>query len=305
VSPSVANAPVSYGVFELTVGSDRYLAPAERVLEEVAAAGYGGIDLGPVGYLADTATISQRLARHGLSLSGAYIELAFHDPPRLEAAMPSLDRLLDTLDAAQPTASGPPARPTLAAATSPTHHARPGQAQADPSIGLDNAGWQAFGRGLELVVRRCRERGHEPTFHHHAATYVEAPREIERLLALSDVGLCLDTGHLLVAGGDPLAALSRWADRINHVHLKEAAMSVMAEIVAAGASADQIWARSVFGPLGTGDLGLEGILRGLAAIGYQGWVVVEQDVLTDNWARFQEAVVDQRANRARLAELGW
>ncbi|HVM30889.1 MAG TPA: TIM barrel protein [Candidatus Limnocylindrales bacterium] len=298
----LANAPVSYGVFEMTVGSERFLAPAERVLDEVAAAGYAGIDLGPLGYLGEGDALGERLAGRSLALSGAYIELPFHDPSALDEAMPALERTLDVLDLAAG-GGNPPPPPTLAAAGSPEHRARPGQAEHDPTIGLDEAGWAELARGLQRVVDRCRSRGHEPAFHHHAATYVEASREVDRLLGMTDVSLCLDTGHLLVGGGDPVAALERWAGRIRHVHLKDADMGLLGQIVDEGASADEIWSRGVFRPLGHGALDVATFLRGLQAMGYDGWIVVEQDVLTGAAARFEQAVADQRANLELLRGL--
>lgn len=300
---ALANAPVSYGVFELTVGSDRYLAPFDRLLDEVAAAGYAGIDLGPVGYLAGGGRLGDRLAAKGLGLAGGYIEMPFHEPAAVAEAMPTLDALLDEFDAA-PSAGMPPARPTLAAGGSEGHRKRPGGSHTDRTIGLDDAHWLDFGEGLRRVVERCRERGYEPTFHHHTATYVEAPWEIERVLELSDVGLCLDTGHLLIGGGDPVTMLGALAGRINQVHLKDVRLELLREIVAAGGAADQIWSREVFCPLGDGDLDLSGVIATLAMIGYTGWAVVEQDVLTNSAERFERAVSDQQRNRRTLAGLG-
>src|SRR6202020_1130962 len=103
-------------------------------------------------------------------------------------------------------------------------------------------------------VRRCRERGYEPTFHHETATYVEAPWEIERLLDVSDVGLCLDTGHLLLGRGDPVAAITAWGERINQLHLKDARIETLEQIVAEGAPVTEIWRRRAFRPLGEGDI---------------------------------------------------
>lgn len=302
---AVANAPVSYGAFELTVGSERYLAPAERVLDEVAAAGYAGIDLGPLGYLGEADQLAERLASRGLCLAGGYIELPFTDRAVLAAAMPTLEALLDAFDAAGGDLAGPSPRPTLAAAADEAHQRRPGQAQADRSIGLDDDGWRRFADGLRHAVDRCRERGYEPTFHHHAGTLVEAPWEIERVLDSSDVGLCLDTGHLIVGGGDPVSAIRAWRARINHVHVKDASRALMADIVATGGNAEQIWTRGVFRALGDGDLDVDGALAGLREIGYAGWLVVEQDVLVDDARRFEQAARDQAANRRSLAQRGW
>jgi inosose dehydratase len=152
-------------------------------------------------------------------------------------------------------------------------------------------------------VDRCRERGYEPTFHHHTATYVEAQWEIERLLELTDVGLCLDTGHLLLGRGDPVKAIREWAERINQVHLKDARLARLEEIVAEAAPVEEIWRRRAFCALGDGDIDLEAVLASLADIDYTGWLVVEQDVLPDPENPSQPAL-DQQRNREYLRAHG-
>jgi inosose dehydratase len=300
----VANAPVSYGAFELTVGMDPNVPDGVHVLDEVAAAGYGGIDLGPVGYLGNGAELGERLSARHLGLAGAYLELPYADHEALQRALPMLDEMLDTFDAAASYRVGPPPRPTLADSGSEDRRAHPGQAVKEPATGLDAAAWWRFATGLGDVVARCRDRGYEPTFHHETGTYVEAPWEIERVLDISDIGLCLDTGHLLLGGGDPVAAVTAWSSRINQVHLKDAKRSVMAGIIADGAPVTDIWSREAFPALGEGDLDADGVLAALGRIGYSGWVVVEQDTLPRTKERFDRAAADQRANREFLARRG-
>jgi inosose dehydratase len=300
----VANAPVSYGAFEMTVGIDPHVPNGIDVLDEVAGAGYAGIDLGPVGYLGRGGELGTRLRERGLGLAGAYLELPYWDDGALEAAWPALEDVLDAFDEVGPIEGKPAPRPTLAALGTDARHARPGRAASDRSLGLDDAGWQRFGKGLRRVVARSRERGYEPTFHPETGTYVEAPWEIERVLEVSDVGLCLETGHLMVGGGDPVRAVSDWGPRINHVHLKDARASVVAGIVRDGAPSSAIWQREAFAPLGEGDLDADGVLEALRAIGYEGWLVVEQDSYPKTPERFAQAAADQRANRAFLAARG-
>jgi inosose dehydratase len=70
------------------------------------------------------------------------------------------------------------------------------------------------GTRAERAAEIARERGYEPVFHHHTATYVEELPEIERFLADTDVALLLDSGHLTPAGGDPIAVLRDWREWI-------------------------------------------------------------------------------------------
>jgi inosose dehydratase len=302
---SIANAPVSYGAFEVTVGHDPNVPDGISVLDHVAEAGYAGIDLGPVGYLGSGEGLGELLAERRLGLAGAYLELPYADHAALRQALPDLDAMLDTFDAVRPYLSGPAPLPTLADNGSEARRGRPGRAVDDPSSGLDPAQWRAFGQGLAMVVARCRDRGYEPTFHPETGTYVEAPWEIERVLELSDIGLCLETGHMMLGGGDPVMMLREHASRINHVHLKDAVLAVMRQILAEEAPVTDIWSREAFCAFGGGDLDVPAILSGLREIEFSGWLVVEQDILPRTAERFARAAADQRANRAYLAARGF
>ena len=297
----LANAPVSYGAFEITVGIDPNVPDPLTLLDWVRAAGYDGVDLGPFGYLGDVETLPGRLAERGLGLVGGYLELPFSEPDRITAELPNLDALLDIFDTVSGQGLAP--KPTLADAGSEIRSRYPGRATLDRSVGLDDAGWARFADGLGEAVARCRARGYDPTFHHHTATYIEAQWEIERLLEISDVGLCLDTGHLLLGRGEPITAIREWADRINHVHLKDARLDRLEEIVAEAAPVQEIWRRKAFCALGDGDIDIEGVLGALAEIGYSGWLVVEQDVLPDP-DNPNEPAEDQRRNREYLRSHG-
>ena len=199
---------------------------------------------------------------------------------------------------------GPPPRPTLADAGSRERRSRPFRSTAERSLGLDADGWQRFGTGLARVVGHCRDRGYEPTFHPETGTYVEAPWEIEQVLDRSDIGLCLETGHMMLGGGDPVALLRDWAERVNHVHLKDASLAVRDQIVADGAQATEIWSREAFPVLGGGDLDVDAVLDGLRGMSFGGWLVVEQDILPRSAERFARAAEEQRLNRAFLAARG-
>jgi inosose dehydratase len=301
---AIANAPVSYGAFELTVGHDPHVPDGLSVLDQVAAAGYAGIDLGPVGYLGSGAQLGELLAERGLGLAGAYLELPCADPDALEQTLPEVDAMLDTFDAVRPFLTGPAPRPTIADNGSNARRELPARAAQNRSAGLTADQWRHFGAGLTRVVTHCRDRGYEPAFHPEIGTYVEAPWEIERVLEVSDIGLCLETGHMMLGGGDPAAILRSWPERINHVHLKDALLSVMKGIVDDGAAVTEVWSREAFCALGNGDLDVEGILAGLRTVGFQGWLVVEQDTLPRTAECFASAAEDQRYNRCYLSERG-
>jgi len=245
----IANAPVSYGAFELTVGIVPNVPDADRVLDAIAEAGYDGTELGPLGYLGKGELLDGRLRRRGLALAGAFVEIRFGTE-----SLGELERTLDSI-------AGHDAKAVLC-------DKGPREGEVDLT---------AVSEAAELV----RARSFEPTFHPHLGTRVQTPPEIERVLAGTDVPLLLDTGHLRAAGGDPLAAVREWGDRINHVHLKDVREGVFCE-------------------LGAGEVDLAGVVAALD--GYAGWLVVEHDWIPKPGEEPDAQIEAQARNRRWLRE---
>lgn len=297
----VAGAPVSFGVFELTPEGAETVTP-DVLLETLQEAGYAGVDLGPLGYLGRGEDLSRRLARFGLALAGGWVQLPFSDDDAFDAAIPTLRDALRVF--AHASESGP-ARlplPTLADDGSALRRGAPGRgAEVDE---LDTAAWGRLvtnvGRAADLV----RAAGFDPTFHHHAGTFVESPAEIDRFLRDVDVDLTLDTGHLVIAGGDPLDALSRWGGRINHLHLKDVDLEVLRSVIAAGGGMREVWSSGAFVAFGRGAIDLDAVMTAIDDSAFDGWLVVEQDVLNGPDVSIEafrvERARDQKHNRDAL-----
>jgi inosose dehydratase len=294
----VANAPCSYGAFEITVGVLPDVPDAERVLKAIADAGYEGTELGPPGYLGDHDLLRRRLERHGLALVGGYIPIRFSESGHWDSDLAAMSATLDLFAAA----NGTEAKAVLADAGSDERRQFPGRAASDPAIGLDDAGWRRLAEGVARAAELARGRGFEPTFHHHTATFVEAPWEIERVLELTDVGLLLDTGHLALGGGDPTKALRDWGERINHLHVKDVRNDILAGVIADQADMWEAWRRGVFCELGAGDVDLDTFFAELGRSHYAGWLVVEQDMVPQSSEEAAEAEAAQVRNRSWLAE---
>ncbi|HLS63681.1 MAG TPA: sugar phosphate isomerase/epimerase [Ruania sp.] len=295
MSLRLANAPVSYGVFELGAEEGVALPGPEQLARMIAAAGYEGIDSGPIGMLGRGQELRDRLARHSLALAGGWVDLPLSDAEAFAAALPGYQDALAFFTEGNDPAR--PARPTLADSGSEARRAHPG---GGPGLSLDERGWDTLAANVATAVDRARDAGLEPTFHPHACTYVETPAEIDELLARTDVGLTLDTGHLILGGGDPLTGLRRWARRIDHLHLKDVRRRVLEEAVATGAGMRTVWTGRAFVPLGEGDLDLDAVMEVITSGEHTGWLVVEQDVIPQIGDEEDRSQREQVHNREML-----
>ncbi len=295
---SIANAPVSYGVFGLARPDLVDLPTGEELLSYVAQAGYQGIDLGAHGLFDKGQGLLKNLARFDLGLAGGWVDFPFAgEDDQFEAAFEAAKPVFEdfALVAAQQQGHGP--LPTIADSGDAARKAQPGGA---PELQLSGQRWERFVARIERVAAHVRLLGLEPTFHHHAVTYVETPAEIDAFLRDTTMDLTFDTGHLLLGGGDPASDFKRWAGRINHLHLKDVNLRILEKAKGAADPVKEVWEKRVFVALGEGNLDLDGIVDDIISSGFDGWLVVEQDVVLLQQDDLDRAVADQIANRAAL-----
>ncbi len=296
----VANAPLSYGAFELTVGVFPNVPGPDELLAAMAAAGYAGTELGPPGYLGEGEELRDRLERNGLALTGGWCPFRFSEPAAWDADVAELERTLDLFEVA----AAPDARPVFGDGGSDARRANPGRGGEDLGLGLDDEGWRTWAAGLRRASEVARARGFEPVLHPHTSTFVEAPHEIERALSLTEVDVLVDTGHLLIGGADPIDALRAWGDRVGYVHLKDVRLDVLRGVVGDRADMLEAWRRGIFCELGAGDVDLDRFLEELRQSGYSGWVCVEQDRIPRDDEPLAESAAAQVRNRAWLRARG-
>jgi inosose dehydratase len=243
--------------------------PLETCLAETKLAGYAGIELGGK-FPRDAATLRPILARHGLALvSGWYsAQLCRRSAEDEQAAVAAHLALLAAMGCrVMVFAEG---------------H---GSTDGDPNAPLSrrpvlaDGDWAPFCARLNAVARHLRGAGVQLAFHHHMGTVVQTEAEIDRLMAgtTADVGLLLDTGHLVFAGGDPVAVARRHASRIVHVHCKDVRRPVLDAALKADQSFLAAVLAGVFTVPGDGSIDFAAVLAELRPRGYAGWLVVEAE----------------------------
>ena len=294
----VGNAPVSWGVYE----ADRPNPPFSDVLDGIARAGYAGTELGPFGYLPTAPRdLDHELRSRGLTLGSSFVPLPLEDASRREASVRA------ALDVARLLASQRVRELIVADDEDPRRAARAGRVPADGSAGFDDRQWREAVITLNAVARALRdELSMTVVVHHHAGTFVETPQEIDRLLAETDaetVGLLLDTGHAVYGGADPVEVLRRHGSRVRYVHLKDVRADELARVRTTEIGMAEAWKRGVFCPLGEGVVDFPRVVEALRGQGYDGWLIVEQDVVPDDDGRLEpEPFASARRSRTYLRE---
>lgn len=256
----IATAPISWGVSE--VPGWGYQLPAARVLAEMRALGFRATEAGPDEFLpAAGPELAETLRAVELKLVGGFTPLVLHD---------AVAGWRNTLDAAIGRfAAAGAAMVVIAADTGQTGY------DTRPELSADD--WTRLLAALDEAVKRCQDAGLAATLHPHVGTVVESPEEIARVADGCAVPFCLDTGHVLVGGGDPVALARDLADRINHVHFKDVDAELAGRIRSGAITFSDAVRAGVFRPLGDGDVDIPAIVSALRD--YSGWYVLEQDVM--------------------------
>ena len=282
----IAGAPINWGVCEVP-GWGHQLT-AERVLTEMRDVGLAATETGPQGFLpGDPAALTALLQSYDLRCVGSYLPVLLHDPahdPVPETTAP-LDSLIATgaevlVLAAATGAEGYDSRPTL-----------------------DEQQWATLLANLDRVAAVAAERGILAVLHPHVGTMVENRADVQRVLDGSTVQLCLDTGHLLIGGTDPLQLAREVPGRIAHTHLKDVDAGLAARVQAGDISYTEAVRAGIYTPLGTGDVDIAGIVKALLDDGFDGWFVMEQDTILDDEPTGEGPVRDVRASVAYLHDV--
>lgn len=261
----IAGAPISWGVCE--VPGWGHQLPADRVLGEMRELGLSAAEFGPDGFLPDApADKASTLQSYGLRAVGGFLPVLLHDSDH--DPLPAVDAFIDAC-----LASG--AGMVVLAATTGT------EGYDDRPV-LDDVQWKTLLGNLDAIADHAATRGVTATVHPHMGTMVENGDDVQRVLEGSHIGLCVDTGHLVAAGADPVAITLANPDRVGHVHLKDVDADQAARVVTGEISFSDAVAEGMWTVLGEGSVDVLEMIDALETHGYTGWYVLEQDLMLRN-----------------------
>lgn len=296
----VANAPCSWGAleFELEGKAPDYV----QVLNEIVETGYEGTELGDWGFMpTDPQKLSEEIHGRNLKLLGAFVPVALKKPECHQSGIEVAVRTARLMAAVE----GDLPFIVLADENGSIPERTKNAGRVTPEMGLNDSEWQIFAEGAEKIASAVKkETGLRTAFHHHCAGYVETPAEIERLMSLTDpslLGLVFDCGHYRFGGGDPVEGLKKYGKRVWHFHFKDYHPEFGKQGIAEGWGYFKSVSAGVFCELGKGDVNFPALLEELKKLGYEGWGVVEQDVLPGMGKPKESA----KRNREYIRSLGY
>lgn len=243
---------------------------AERVLSEVAAVGDGAVTAGPPGFLPDRSDQARPLLkRHRLRMVAGQVHAILHHHDIRGPELAHIDghaRWLAALGADTLILSAIPHR----------------SVEIERGVVLSNAEWAHLLHLIGSVQHVCARHRLQLAVQPRFGSIIQGPSDIERLLVGSEAGLCLDVGHLIMAGADPLEVLELAGGRIRHVHLNDIDRDLAAQVRDHGHDYGEAVGQYLYRPLGEGDAGVGRIVEALRGHGYKGWYTLEQETRLDS-----------------------
>lgn len=294
----IASAPVSWGIYEFEDIEPKF--HYTQVLDEIAATGHTGLELGPWGYLpTDPDVLREELDKRGLQLLSSFVPVKLVDAnahDEAEAFALKVGTLLAALGAQY----------IVLADDNGSVEQLVQQVGKRSGTLLKGEQWDVVAQGVSRIARKVRdELGLQTVFHHHGAGYVETPDEVRELFKRTDadlVGLCLDTGHWHLGGGDAVECVQEFGERVRYLHLKDCDHAVLERVRKERLNYFQAVEAGLFCPLGKGNVDFPAVLAEMEKLGYDGWAIVEQDVLVDDPAAPKRI---SQANRDYLKSIGY
>jgi inosose dehydratase len=257
----IAGAPISWGVCEVP-GWGHQMTP-DRVMAEMSGIGLTATEFGPLGFLPeDPKEKSEFLAKHSMQAIGGFYPILLHD--NAHDPIPAVAKELEGYVAAK--------AEVLVLAASTGVEGYDGERPV-----LSDEQWSTMFANLERVAELASKSGVMAVLHPHVGTMIETKADIDKVLAGSTIPFCLDTGHMLIGGTDPVEFSRLHGDRIAHSHLKDVNLEVSAKVRSGELSYYEGVQQGLYTPLGQGDVDVRSIIKNMLAANYTGWFALEQD----------------------------
>lgn len=263
----VGIGPDSWGVW---FPENEKQIPWQRCMDEMQKAGYEGVELGPWGYFPNTyETLKPELEKRGLKLTGGSVSTNYLDEESMQATFRTID------DQAELFRHFPTAKHIVLLVDMYTdlmtgEDVLPRQ--------LTEEQWQVVYRNVQRMADYVRAKNLLPVFHPHVDCYIMTEEEIERIIDNTDITFCIDTGHHVYGGGEPVSFIKKHFDRIPYLHVKECDMKVKKKKDEEGWSFAKATIEGIMCEPGDGDIDFKDLFDFMKSKGFDGWVVVEQDM---------------------------
>lgn len=307
MSITITTAPCCWGVDDV---NNPNLPPWERVFDETAAAGYGGLELGPYGYVPlDSDRVASALASRNLFIVAGTIFDDLVSADNRENLLRQTDEICAVVtELPQPEQmAGQRFRTPYLTVMDWGHDERDYAAgHPDRAPRLSGEAWAGMVANIRAIAELASSKyGVRAVIHPHAGGYIEFADEVEKIaedVPKDIAGFCLDTGHTCYAGMDPVETLRRYADRLDYVHFKDIDRKVFDRVLGERIRFFEACAQGVMCPIGSGVIDYPAVKRVLEEIGYHGFITVEQE---RDPRRVAGSLEDVRASRDYLRSVGF
>lgn len=304
---TITTAPCCWGVDDV---NNPNLPSWLRVYDEAAAAGYGGLELGPYGYVPlDAELVGKELAARALFVVAGTTFDDLVSPANKENLLRQTDEIcsvITRLPQPEPVAGQRFRTPYLTVMDWGHDERDYAAGHSDRAPRLSAEAWAGMVENIRAIAVLARDKyGVRATIHPHAGGYIEFEDEVARIardIPADIAGFCLDTGHTYYAGMDPVETLKRYADRLDYVHFKDIDKPIFDEVLGERIRFFDACGKGVMCPIGRGAIDYLAVRRALEEIGYHGYITVEQERDPRNVSGSLE---DVKASRDYLRQVGF
>lgn len=302
---TITTAPCCWGVDDI---KNPHLPSWEKVLDEASNAGFGGLELGPYGYLPlDLPLVSQALETRGLTIVAGTIFDDLVSPSNREHLLRQTSEICSLItELPKPRAHiGQRYEAPYLTVMDWGHDERDFAAgHPERAVRLDDHAWQGMMENIRAIATLARDGyGVRTTIHPHAGSYIEFADELER--TVRDIppdlaGLCVDTGHMTYSGMDPVATLRRYWDRVDYIHFKDIDAAIYEQVMQERIRFFDACGKGVMCPIGGGSIDYHAIHALLTELGYAGYITVEQERDPRNAGGILKDLATSRAFLSRI-----